>query len=522
MNESSKPISVARGAVRGVEVGLVAVLAACVAWFVWRSLPWPLLHDAPIMHYIAWRISEGATPYRDLFDMNFPGVYLFHLAVVKMLGTGDAAWRAVDLGVTAITALLVIALAAPWGRVAAVGGALFFAGYHLAGGAWSVGQRDFLLCPLLLAGALGAARWAERGSVRSMLGAGVALGVGLTIKPHAALFVAALAVFVAIRACRMGVPAIAPVAVLIGGALLAPAAVVAWVASLGALGAWREIVFGYLLPLYSQLARPADWIWLRWKMWIAVGVTLLLTLARLVKTRRFTTRHVVVALGLAYGLVHFAGQRKGWEYHLYPFAAFSAVFLFGELRGALATRPRLMAPALAAALAATIWILGVDGERAVASARIESGWVVQKERRVSALAADLAMRARAGDLVQVLDTSDGGIHALLRRRLVEPTRFLYDFHFFHHVDTPMIQRLRTEFIHDLVTRRPAFIVVTRWDWLGAGYERADLLDAFATDVGPPPGEPSRAFPALQDLLAERYRLERQGDGYRIYTKRDGS
>ena len=508
---------------RAVEVGLVAALAALISRLAWRSLPWPLLHDAPIMHYIAWRISEGAAPYRDLFDMNFPGVYLFHLAVVRILGTGDAAWRAVDLAVTSVTMLLVFALAAPWGRVAALGGALFFAGYHLAGGAWSTGQRDLLICPLLLGGALGVVRWAERGLLRLLLGAGAGLGVALTIKPQAIVFVAALVVFVAMHGRRITAPAITPPAVLLGGALIAPAAVIAWVASFGALAAWREIVFGYLLPLYSRVSNTADWKWLRWKMWIAVGLTLLFTLVRLARTRRFTTRHLVVTLGLAYGFVHFIAQRKGWEYHLYPFAAFTAVLLFSEVRAALATRPRLVAPGLALGLVATVWILSMDGQRAVASAEMDSGWVRLKERRVGALAADLAMRVRGGDLVQVLDTSDSGIHALLRQRLVEPTRFLYDFHFFHHVGTPMIERLRSELIDGLVNRRPAYIVVARWDWLQAGYERADLYDASAADVGPQPDDqPFRAFPALQDLLARSYRLDRQGDGYRIYAKRDGS
>jgi hypothetical protein len=54
-----------------VAVGGVATLALVLAW---RSRSWPLVHDAPIMHYIAWRIADGAVPYRDLFDMNQPGV----------------------------------------------------------------------------------------------------------------------------------------------------------------------------------------------------------------------------------------------------------------------------------------------------------------------------------------------------------------------------------------------------------------------------------------------------------------
>src|SRR5438874_10781689 len=65
---------------------LISGLAGVVLYVGWLSLPWPLIHDAPIMHYVAWRIGQGAVPYRDLFDMNFPGVYLLHLLVLKTLG----------------------------------------------------------------------------------------------------------------------------------------------------------------------------------------------------------------------------------------------------------------------------------------------------------------------------------------------------------------------------------------------------------------------------------------------------
>jgi hypothetical protein len=519
MNEpSTSPI--APGDARAVELGLVASLAVIVSWLVATSRSWPLVHDAPIMHYIAWRILEGDVPYRDLFDMNFPGLYLVHVAVVAMLGTSDAAWRVVDLGATGAAATLVFALAAPWGRVPATGGALFFVAYHLAGGAWSAGQRDLLLCPALLGGAIGVAQWAERGGLRPLWLGGAALGIGVTIKPHAFLYVALLAGFMVVHARRADRAAALPAAVLVGAAAIAPAAVVAWVISLGAFGAWRDVVLGYLVPLYSQLVRSADWVWLRWKMWIAVAIALLLTLSRLVAVRGLTARHHVALLGLAYGLAHFVGQRKGWEYHLYPAAAFGALLLFGQVRPTLLTSPRLIGPALTAAVAAAIWIVAFDGERAAASARLEDGWVVQKERLVTALAADLAALTRPGEVVQVLDTTEGAVHALLRRRLVQPTRFLYDFHFFHDIGTPTIERLRAEFLHALATRPPALIVVTQRDWLGAGYERADRFDALAADVGPAPSENAgTAFPALHDLLARAYRLERQGDGYRIYAKR---
>ena len=107
MSVSSKPTSGAElgwgvAGARTVEILLLAAFGLLVLWLTWKSLRWPLIHDGPIMHYVAWRILDGAVPYRDVFDMNFPGVYLVHLGVVRWLGTGDAAWRAVDLTVTAV------------------------------------------------------------------------------------------------------------------------------------------------------------------------------------------------------------------------------------------------------------------------------------------------------------------------------------------------------------------------------------------------------------------------------------
>ncbi len=115
---SSKPFALARWSPLGAFSLLVIVLA-------WRSRAWPLVHDAPIMHYIGWRILHGAVPYRDLFDMNVPGVYVLHAALIALGGTGDVAWRLFDLGWLLFTGLAIGALAG--GGVAGIGGALVFA-----------------------------------------------------------------------------------------------------------------------------------------------------------------------------------------------------------------------------------------------------------------------------------------------------------------------------------------------------------------------------------------------------------
>jgi hypothetical protein len=206
-------------------------------------------------------------------------------------------------------------------------------------------------------------------------------------------------------------------------------------------------------------------------------------------------------------------QGKGWEYHLYPLV----LFLCALAAPAFAARPAeaaspgvparrwLPAPAVqrrAVAVilfAATALILGVKGVEAV-----DAPWIDEKARRVAALARDLGPRVAPGDTVQVLDVTAGGVHALLRLGVREPTRFIYDFHFFHDVADPRIQALRAEFVAGLERRRPAAVVVMRETWPRPGYERLD------------------AFPSLRDLLARDYVLAVDGDGYRIYAKRSGS
>ena len=482
------------------------MLAGALAW---RSRGWPLIHDAPLMHYIAWRIGEGAVPYRDVFDMNFPGVYLLHMLALELFGAGDAGWRAFDLAWLAGTSAAAAALAAPWGRLAAAGAGLFFAAYHLAGGAWQAGQRDFLLCPFLLLAALGVARWVEHPASRASLAwGGLALGAGITVKPHAGLFAAALLVLVAAVAHRSGRasdggagasrrPAAgtsaASVAIFAITILVPLLAVGAWLGVVGAGPAWYEIVAGYLAPLYSRLGRPERWTFDRWHVWIPIAAGVACSIGSAIAGRRFAARHAVVGIGLGYGAAHFVGQGKGWEYHLYPLAAFAAVALFAEL-------PRLLEAGRLAALPLLACIVAAGallGSKGVAAA--DPAWIAAKERRVSAIVAGLEGRIAREDFVQVLDTTEAGIHALLRLRAVQPTRFIYDFHFYHDVETRTVRRLREEFLAGFDAHPPKFVVLFERGWPAGGYERVET------------------FAGLR-LRLSAYRVDRRGDGYIVYAR----
>jgi hypothetical protein len=144
-------------------------------------------------------------------------------------------------------------------------------------------------------------------------------------------------------------------------------------------------------------------------------------------------------------------------------------------------------------------VLGAKGVDAT-----DAPWIAEKAHRVAAITRDLGPLVPPGATVQVMDTTGGGIHALLRLEVRQPTRFIYDFHFFHDVADPRIEALRAEFLSGLETGRPAAVLVLEESWPPAGYDRLD------------------GFPALRRRLDVSYRLAVEGPGYRIYAQRSDS
>lgn len=479
-------------------VGLVVLAAFRLLW---ASRGWPLVHDAPLMHYVAWQILEGAAPYRDLFDMNFPGVYVAHLLILVTLGPGDLAFRAFDAGILAAVGAglwATLRLSGAWGGPAA---AALFALYHGAGGPWLAGQRDLLLCAFLVWGAAGViASVHASGPVRTrLLGAtAVALGAAAWIKPHAAVLVPLLG-WGAWRGPMRG----RALAVVGAGVALPAAAMLAWLGWAGGLGSFTDITLGYLVPLYSRLGRTDVLRELAERDYGAAVLAGLAAWAGLGAAALARGRHggtlAVLATGLAYGAAHFWMQGRGWDYHFYPLALFAVALGGAGLGAAVADRRGPLTAIMVLVLVATATALWTKGQR-----NLTPAWIEAKMARVDRLSAALRPLVATGSTVQVLDTTEGGIHALFRLRARQPSRFLYDFHFHHDVGHPYVRRLRAELMGALRGRPPAAVVVFEQGWPAGGYERL------------------AGFPELQRWLLEGYRLAEEGDGYRLYVGRAGS
>jgi hypothetical protein len=132
---------------------------------------------------------------------------------------------------------------------------------------------------------------------------------------------------------------------------------------------------------------------------------------------------------------------------------------------------------------------------------LEPAWIAAKLERVGRVSAALRPLVADGRTVQVLDTTEGGIHALLRLRARQPSRFLYDFHFYHDVSDPYVRGLRTELMAALRRRRPAAVVLFTPGWPSGGYERV------------------AGFPELDAWLRDGYQVSEEGDGFRLYVER---
>jgi len=480
-----------------------------LAYLIWASRGWPMIHDAPLIHYIAWLIDQGGVPYRDAFDMNLPGAYLIHLVVLRVGGAGDAAWRLFDLGWLAATCVVLVAycrrISHGW---AAAGAALLFALYHLSGGAWHAGQRDFVLCFFLLLGAWGIARGTEQGALASLVWGGLVLGAAMTIKPHAALYW----IFCAVIAARDRSWTVSPwraAALVIAAGLVVPAAVFGWLAWRGGLGPFVDVFGGYVVPLYSGVGRVSPWqaiVWHAYGRPLVALFGLLVVLALLGPTSREPARKGLALVGVVYGIVHFVVQGKGWEYQLYPLIVFCCALVpaavvswrrFGWARALDLFGARR--PLALAAWTLLVVVLSVKGVEAS-----DAGWIAEKTRRVADITRDLEPLAPPGATVQVMDTTSGGIHSLLRLHLRQPTRFIYDFYFFHDVGDRRIEALRAEFLSGLESGRPVAIVILEESWPVPGYGRLE------------------SFPRLREYLERAYEPPLERPGYRIYAKRRDS
>ncbi len=493
-------------------LGLLLILVA------FASLGWRFQHDSPILLYIAFLIERfGCVPYRDIFDMNMPGMYLAYWIIGRFSGYTASGVRFADLlilsGMLAMTWLWMRRL----GSRTAWCGCILWGLMYLAAGPMTSLQREYLLL-LPVAAGLFAHSALETHRLRQAV-VGLLFGVAATMKPQAAIGFPLLLLFDLRGGLQPGDPGlreplrrVALPAILGFGLPVSCVLVYLWLA--GTLASFVDIVVRYL-PLYGSLSgwhetlsgvRRAWYLVENYRtlggfgLWIApaaVGTYFALCGSSLSDGSK---RQVRLLLGLAalYSVYPvFSGQF--WPYHWLPFLYFlmqlASLCLVAQpmsaSRSARLFPPLVFALAMAAALP-----LHPVRDALAGSAALPLGG------RVDEMAAFLKQNLSPGDTVQPLDWTGGAVHAMLTSEARIATPFIYDFHFYHHVSTDYIQGLRRRFLADMARARPRFI-----------------LNVFGNDKPWVWGaDTTRDFYELQLILSAGYRVVLSGNGYTIHQR----
>lgn len=168
----------------------------------------PLERDEGGYAYIAWRLTEGETPYLDWFDQKPPGIFLVYAAALALPGDPVLAIRLVAALFCAASALALFALVRRLvgdaaGLLAAVLLAWLSADPMLQG---PVANTELFMTPWILLASLLSLRifGAARPPVAASLAVGLALGVASAFKQVAVVNAPFLILLYGLRAPRTG------------------------------------------------------------------------------------------------------------------------------------------------------------------------------------------------------------------------------------------------------------------------------------------------------------------------------
>ena len=489
---------------------LAAGLAVCLAVFVVRTLWWPFVYDAALIRYANFLMAHHLAPYRDIQDYNLPGSYFFDWLVTHTLGFSALAWRIYDLLLLALAGIAMYRITRPYSRFAGLFAAMLFACFHARDGVEQSGQRDLLIVVLVLLGLSLAAQGSRR--TLGIFFFGLCIGLAATVKPMAIVALPLLWLLPDVEILTAQKSSWRSRGAVLGGLLIAPLAALLWLWRMYAVAAfWRTLTV--YIPFHAHLGHLGFWPLLTHCITASHGTLLVLALllAFTDADRELRRLRIFLGAGIAYGLISYFAQGKGYPDHRYPFAAFLFLFAAVEFTHALRSPGYRRLVGIVGLLFGAV-LSGLSLRRA-----LREHWPGEQ---VASLAQDLnALGGHAlTGKVQCLDTVDGCIETLDDMQLVQSTGFVYDEFLFAPPDTITARQatvqsnLRRELLAKLQSNPPWVIVVMPRLFPSGPYHYAKL----------------GLWPAMATLLGGCYRLDAERNfpagagyhraGYRLYLR----
>lgn len=488
-------------------------------------LNWPMVHDAPILNYVGWSLLNGAIPYRDLFDMNFPGTYAFHVFLATLPGDWDfktALFNVVIVVASASAIALIVRQICGHAR-ASIAAACTYIVICYGFSSWYALQRDALMVPFLCAGL--AALLSAAPEQRRWFVAGIFFGLASAIKPQCVFFAsAALAALVLhdLSAERGLRPSVKAGFSLVCGGIIAWIPFVIWLGAVGALSDFARILLNFILPVYPRLDHALaatgradtssvltfvlpDLLGLDLGRTVRLGA--ILVSLHYVFFRRNDFRRLAVALTFLAAIACFYAQLKGWAYHLYPAFAFALIILGVAAPEILNAPRRALAPMILQS--ATVFLIGGLLWQSFTWLDPNPRQNDVKVNRTKEIVTFLADKIAAGKTVQIFDTAEGGADVMLRLGARLPSPMLYDFPLYIPVLLPEIKPdylkgLQSELVTSVMRAAPNFLLIFEIGWPLGRYERINNI------------------PLLPDWIKNHYLLVSYHKGYRIYERQESA
>jgi len=434
---------------------VMIALSASVLAGVIGTLHWPIVGDAPLMHYVAFLIDHGKVPYKDIIDINMPGTYALEWGAIHLLGPGAMGWRIFDFLLLAVCGAAMMAIAWPVDWLAGFFAAALFALMHFRDGPTHTGQRDLMMTAMVLVACAAMLYAVRRERVWAAAVLGIFAGMGAVIKPTGVLFAAALGILLWMRLRALGRPAGKYLMVAAGGFSLPLLACSAYLARLGAVGAFIETNRG-IVAYHASLGRPSLLV-------LVVGSfpSVLLAIAipaipLLVVSRYWKQWEGQVLLTCAtLGAISYILQGKGFPYHRYPVEAFLLVICAVLLMTGLEAVSWVRIPALVGVLLGAAYLAPV-------SASVADHFDGRNLEFNNSLAADLGGLGGQSleDKVQCVDMTAGCLDTLYNMKLVQATGYLYNCYMFQPQQTPASLKYRAGFWSAIHENPPEVFVVT--------------------------------------------------------------
>jgi len=480
------------------------------------SLQWRIVHDGPILFYMGWLIRKfDYIPFRDFFDMNMPGAHWISALLGTVFGFYDPGYRRADLFILAITLVLIFLWLRSFGFLPAWSAAVVFGLVYLQYGPGMSLQREFLILPFLLAALIIFPMHDFSKELWRLIVSGIFLGLAAMIKPQSGLLIIVL-LPVILFSRQEKKQKFLPANLFILCCGLPFLASIIYLGLNNALPDFFETAARYW-PLYSEINGrleingSANHFFEILDGVKSIGLTSLwlipasLGFFSIVKNQSHLFENrlkaALMAGGVASSLIGVIIANKYWEYHWLPFIFF-LILLASAGQTAFVTsahRLRVWAPAVCLILVMIILLRPSNEFRLQLNGQ---ELPPPQGGRVDEIVDYLEKNLQTGDTVQSLDWSNGAVHAMLAAKARPATRYLYDFHFYHHISSPEIQHLRQDLIANLNQSKPKVLI--------------QFIDDRPWVNGP---DTSREFPELQQFINDNYSLDKEKNGYRLWLRK---